>query len=389
VAFLSERADFYGGGQRSLFDLATHLKAARGGGFCDPLVVVPERGPLSDALEARGVACEFLKLPSWRATPLACLRAWTRLVALARRRRLNLMHSDAPRAALYAGAAARLTGRRHVLHLRSSRPVSPPFERLLLALCDRAIAVSRATAGRSNAMKTSSRVRVVPTGLPPIEHLGRDAARDRLGLPRHGFLAGVVGRIEPDKGGEDAVAALPAIRRVRDDARLVFLGASPPGDRHVETLRSLAAAVGVAEAVLFAGDRPEAASLLAAFDLVLHPSRHEALPRVLIEALFAGVPVVASAVGGIPEVIESGRCGLLVPPRDPEALAAAAATLAGDPELRRRFGEQGRARARELFSIEAMVFRIVAIYEEILPPDPAAASGWSADVALRSEENSR
>ncbi len=389
VAFVSERADFFGGGQRSLLDLATALAAARGGGFCEPVVIVPERGPLPDALEARGIACELLPLPSWRAALLAGPRACAGLMALARRRRIDLLHSDAPRAALYAGLAARLTGRRHVLHLRSSRPASPPSERLLLALCDRAIAVSRATAGRSNAVKGSAKVRVVPTGLPPIVHLDRESARDRLGLPRAGFLVGVIGRLEPDKGGDDAIAALPSIRRVHDDAGLVFLGAPPDGDQHVKALRSLASALGIQDAVRFAGERAEVAPLLTAFDLVLHPSRHEALPRVLIESLFAGVPVVASEVGGVPELIESGRCGLLVPPRDPQALGAAAAMLAGDPELRRRFGDQGRDRARELFSIDAMVRRILDVYEEILPTSAAAAAGWRSDLPLSSGEKGR
>jgi len=390
VAFLSERADFFGGGQRSLLDLATHLKSVRGGGFCEPTVVLPQRGPLGEALEARGVACDILPLPAWRPSsrapfaPLGAIRACARLMALARRRRIDLLHSEAPRGALYAGLVARLTGRRHVWHLRASQPMSPPLERLLLALCDRAIAVSHAAGGRSHILKTSFKVRLVPTGLPPIEHPGREAARDRLGLARDGFLVGVVGRVEPDKGGEDAIAALPAIRRVRNEARLVFLGAPGPAGRHLEGLRGLAAAIGVRDAVLFPGDRPDAATLMTAFDLILHPSRHEALPRVLIEALFAGVPVVAGEVGGIPEVIESGRCGLLVPGRNPQELGAAAAMLAGDAELRQRFGAQGQARARDMFGIEVMVRRVLEVYEEILPPAPAAASRWKADMAIGS-----
>jgi glycosyltransferase involved in cell wall biosynthesis len=369
VAFLSERSDLFGGGQLSLCELAGALL----GTSVRPLVVVPGPGPLSEALHRSGVEWTSIVLPA-----LASGAGWGAIATLVRLRRLvvgrniDLLHSDSPRTALYAGCAARLSGRRHVFHVRASRPSSVFADRVLVGLSDRIIAVSRAAAARSAPVRDSRRTRVVPTGLPPIDFLPRPQARIRLDLPQDAFICGVVGRVEEDKGRDEALAAFAAVRRAVPGALLVFLGPVDPGDPWTHTLSLRATATGMSGAVRLAGARPDGASLLKAFDLLLHPSRHEALPRVVIEAQFASVPVVAAAVGGVPEIIESARSGLLVPPRDPESLGRAAAILARDPEARRRLAEGGLSRAREIFGIDRMVAEILAVYDEILPASPAA-----------------
>lgn len=369
IAFLSERSDLYGGGQRSLCEL---LSALRGRGL-RPLAVLPGPGPLAEALESQGTEWAGLPLPPFlSAGGLRACRALVRLVRLLRRRGADLLHSDSPRTALYAGLAARLLRRPHVWHLRASLASSAASDRLLVALSDRVIAVSRAAAGRSPAVRLSAKTRVVPTGLPPIEFLPRAQARAALDLPAGAFVCGVLGRVEEDKGRDEALLALFAVRRVSPAALLVFLGPVDDRDRWAHTCSLRAAAAGAAGAVRLAGGRPDAARLLKAFDVVLHPSRHEALPRALIEALFAEVPVVAAAVGGVPEIIEPGSSGLLVPCRDPVALGRAAAEIAGHPEVGRSLARAGLMRARAIFGIERMIDRIAAVYDEILPPRRAA-----------------
>ena len=369
VAFLSDRSDLFGGGQLSLCELAEALL----GTSVRPLVVVPGPGPLSEALQRSGVEWTPIVLPAFaRGAGWGAVATLVRLRRLVLGRSIDLLHSDSPRTALYGGCAARLSGRRHVFHVRASRPSSVLADRVLVRLSDRIIAVSRAAAARSSPVRDSRRTRVVPTGLPPIDFLTRPQARLRLDLPQDAFVCGVVGRVEEDKGRDEALTAFAAVRRVVPGALLVFLGPVDPGDPWTHTLSLRAAATGMSGAVRLAGARPDGASLLRAFDLLLHPSRHEALPRALIEALFASVPVVAAAVGGVPEIIESTRSGLLVPPRDPESLGRAAAALARHPGARQRLAEAGLARAREVFGIERMVAEILAVYEEILPASPAA-----------------
>ena len=365
VLFVSERADFFGGGQRSLRDLARSLRGTR----FEPVVVLPGEGPLAAALAADGIATRALPLPPIAGGALfAAPRALAALASLALRTGADLLHSDSPRTALYAGTAAGLLDRPHLWHVRASRPSSEFADAARLALCDLAVAVSKAAAERSAALRRSPRVRIVPTGVPPPDCLPRPEARARLGLPAEGFVAGMVGRLEEDKGIEEAVEALPALRAARPGARLVLLGDAEPGQ--AERMRRLAAERGVSDALHLPGGREAAAPLLLAFDLLLHPSRHEAMPRALLEALHAGVPVVAAAVGGIPEAIEDGVSGLLVPPRDPAGLGAAAARLARDPALAASLAGAGGERARRLFSLERMTAAVQDLYGEILGDAP-------------------
>lgn len=362
VLLLSERAEFYGGGQRSLRDLAIHLRD----GLYRPIAVLPGPGPLAQSLAEAGVEVRQVPLPrvGGRSGPRLLHAVWA-LAALAKRQGAFLLHSDSPRSALYAGLAARLSRRTHLWHVRASVPSSAVSDRLLLGVTDRAVAVSRAAAARSAALRASDRVRVVPTGIRPPAFLDQHAARRALGLPPAGFVAGVVGRLEEDKGGEDAVSALPVLRAAAPGAILAFLGPAAERSGYELTLRRAAAAAGMADAVRFLGERKEAAPLLKAFDLILHPSRHEALPRVLIEALFAGVPAVASSVGGVPEVIDHGLTGLLVPARDPGALGAAAASLAIDPARLRAMSRTCMEAAESRFGLEAMARGIEGVYEEL------------------------
>jgi glycosyltransferase involved in cell wall biosynthesis len=363
IALLSERADFFGGGQRSLLDMARILRASR----YQPIAILPGPGALAEALTAEEVPIRYLDLPpvSRRSFPRPLQTVWA-LAHLIRRERIALLHSDAPRTALYAGLSARLLRRRHVWHLRASIPSSALSDRLLLELSDRVVAVSQAASGRSRAMARSTRVQVVRTGLRPPAFLTRSAARDALGLPAEGLVAGVVGRVERDKGAECAIDALPALRAAAPEARLMFLGAHGATRGFALALEDRARRLGVREAIDFPGDRPDAARLLPAFDLLLHPALHEALPRVLIEALYAGVPVVASRVGGIPEVIEDGVTGLLAPPRDAAALAAHAVTLARDAGMRRAIAAAGPPIAAQRFSLEAMGVAILSLYDTLL-----------------------
>jgi glycosyltransferase involved in cell wall biosynthesis len=367
---MSERADFFGGGQRSLLDLARVL---RGSPF-PPLALLPGPGPLQMALRSAGIDTRVLALPPLDVAGIAAAaRAIGALAGLVRQERVAVLHSDAPRTAFYAGMAARLTRRAHLWHLRASMTRSVFADRAILALTDRVVAVSRAAATRSTPVARFRAREIVPTGIPFPAHLESRAARLHLGLPQEPLIAGVVGRVEPDKGGDDAIAAFAALRAAHPGALLAFLGSLERQEPWVAALRAQAAAAGLGDAVHFLGERPGAARLFPAFDLIVHPSRHEALPRVLIEALQAGVPPVAYAVGGVPEVIEDARTGVLVAPGDARALASAVTALATNPLRRARLGRAGPERARERFSIEAMGRALVRIYSELCRIDPRVA----------------
>jgi len=117
--------------------------------------------------------------------------------------------------------------------------------------------------------------------------------------------------------------------------------------------------------VLLAGFRPDVLSLHKAFDIFVMSSVTEGLGTSLLDAMAAGKPIVATRTGGIPEVVADGETGLLVPPRDEEALADAIVRLLKDPDLRREMGEAGRVRARNLFSLERMVQNTLNVYQRV------------------------
>jgi glycosyltransferase involved in cell wall biosynthesis len=189
------------------------------------------------------------------------------------------------------------------------------------------------------------------------------------------FLVGVVARLEPEKGHRHLIAAWPTIAEALPGAWLVIAGTgSLEGSLRAET-RALPNAF--ARRIVFATDPTDLPALTAALDLAVLPSLREAQGIALLEAMASGVPIVASAVGGIPETVRHGRDGLLVPRADPAALSAAVIDLAHDAPMRRRFGVAGRRRVEDHFSLDASVRRVAAVYEQVLSDTREVASAAS------------
>jgi glycosyltransferase involved in cell wall biosynthesis len=209
----------------------------------------------------------------------------------------------------------------------------------------------------------STHVSSVPTGIDLARYASRDkgSARRQLGLPEAGFFVGIIATLRSWKGHRyllDAWAGLPV-----DAGRLLVVGDGPGRDN----LRRQAADLGIAERVVMPGNQSDVAPWLAALDVFALPSyANEGVPQAIMQAMACGLPVVSTPVGSIPEIVADGETGLLVPPRDTEALRAALARLAGDPALCRRLGEAGAAHAREHFADTLMLDRMEAIFRQVL-----------------------
>lgn len=171
-----------------------------------------------------------------------------------------------------------------------------------------------------------------------------------------------VGRLCDVKGQGELIAALPLLGH--DDVSVLLAGDDiEAGGAYRKALESRAHELGVERRIRFLGYRDDVPALLAAADVLVLPSWVEGLPLVVLEAMAAGLPVVASAVGGTPEVVVDGETGLLVPPRDAQALARALGELLADPARRRALGEAGRIRVRERFDAGAAAQRVLGLYE--------------------------
>jgi glycosyltransferase involved in cell wall biosynthesis len=255
-----------------------------------------------------------------------------------------------------------------VAHLHIENRFRPATEPLLRRLdswtarrCARLIAVSEETRRAYLRQGYPERIDVVHNGIEPGPPAS-GSLRAELGVPDGAPLLGEIGRLCEVKGQRELLQALASV----PDARLVLFGEDLERDGAFRAaLEEEARGLGVRERVTFAGFRPDAAALLGDLDLVVLPSWAEGLPISVLEAMSRERAVVATRVGGTPELVVDGETGLLVPPRDPEALAAAIGALLADPERRRAMGEAGRRRA-EGFSVERMVGRVLQIYEEVL-----------------------
>ncbi len=193
----------------------------------------------------------------------------------------------------------------------------------------------------------------VPARLP-----NRDEACARLGLPVDAFVVGCVARLESHKGVGDLVEAAARVPDPDGKLRVVVAGDGPER----AALEDLAGAR-LGPRALLLGRVPDIEDVYAAADVFCLPSHMEGFGLVYVEAAFHGVPSIGARVGGVPDVILDGETGLLVPPGDPDALAAAIARLRDDPELCRRLGEAARARAQAEFTEERMAERYAAVFE--------------------------
>jgi len=185
--------------------------------------------------------------------------------------------------------------------------------------------------------------------------------RKELGLPEEGPVIGTVGRLVPIKGHEWLLKAAPRVLAEFPHATFVFLGEGPL----LGQLQQLAAGLGISGHVMFMGARQDVPECLAAFDLFAFPSINEGMGRALIEAMAVGVPVVATRVGGIPDVVADGETGLLVPARDETALADALLKLLRDPARRQAYGQAARRSMDERFDVKAMVRAIDRLYDVV------------------------
>ncbi|HEY8169857.1 MAG TPA: glycosyltransferase family 4 protein [Candidatus Limnocylindria bacterium] len=286
-----------------------------------------------------------------------------------RREEIDLVHAHMFRAEVIgtrAGLAAEvpvIMATVHSSRVRSDDDVArlatltPSMDRLIVpSESIRRKVVAEARAG--------ARFAVVPNGvdLSRFASPSSGSFRRELDMPMSAPLVGVVARLEPEKGHRVLLEAWPSVLQAFPTARLAIVGEGS----QARVLRKLARSLKVTGSVTFTGRREDVSSVTADLDVSVLPSLREAQGISILEAMARRVPVVATAVGGIPEVVTDGIDGLLVPPADPAALAAAISKLLADQPLRERIGQAGFRTVVERYSIDAQVRRIEGIYDEEL-----------------------
>jgi sugar transferase (PEP-CTERM/EpsH1 system associated) len=244
------------------------------------------------------------------------------------------------------------------------------LNRLTSPFADRIICVSQAIADYARQVigLPGEKLVVIPNGidLDKFTNLpSKNQARLRFHLPEGQVIIGAIGRPRPVKGYAILLQAFIQIANERPQTHLVFVGDGP--DK--KALAAKAAEAGLIECVTFLGDQADIPGLLPAFDILAMPSVNEGLGIVALEAMAAGLPVMGTRVGGIPEVVVEGETGLLVPPSDAPALTEALLGLIDDSGLRRRFGEAGRRYVCDHFSEQNVRLKTENLYTELLRDD--------------------
>jgi glycosyltransferase involved in cell wall biosynthesis len=310
---------------------------------------------------------------------LADVEAFLRLLGFIRQVRPHVVHTHTAKAGTLGRLAAWVAGVPVVVHTYHGHVFhgyfSPARTRLFVAIerwlarrTDRLVAVSETVRRELLALGIGSaeRMCVIPYGLDLEPFLAADGLRGQLrselGLPAGAPLVGIVARLVPVKAHEVFLEAAARLVRAVPASRFLVVG---DGERR-PALEALAARLGLAEAVRFLGWRRDLARLYADLDLVVLTSRNEGAPFSLIEAMAAARPVVSTRVGGVPDLVEDGLTGCLVPSGDADALAAAMGALLGDPGRRQALGAAGRKRVAGVFTAERMLGDVDRLYTELL-----------------------
>lgn len=314
-------------------------------------------GPLHEALKREGI----------QAQSLGCSRAIEyvagarRLIRMAGALQIDVVHAAEPIPGAVAGIARRFNRRFAVVynrqHVSSDAWQQGLLSRIASHLADVVMPVSRASAEAARKLDRipAEKICVGYNGAPELRHASPAELLDmkaRLGISHGDAVISTIARIRPEKGHRTLIAALPWVQA--ELGRKVHLIVAGTGPSEAE-VRQQAAASPLATQVHFVGYQADVGPWNAIADVVVVPSYRDACPIALIEAMCMGRPIVASAVGGIPELIEDNVSGLLVPAANEANLAAAILSLLRSRELSEELGKRGRARYEERFSVPAMV----------------------------------
>lgn len=357
----------WGGAQRYVYDLATAAKKTG----CNVAVAYGKEGELARRLATAGI--DGFSLPElMRDIGLFTdVRAFIALARLFRNERPSIVHLNSSKAGILGALAARIAGVPKIIftsHGWAFNEARPWWQKLIIyKLVWLTIFLSHQTICVSNAVRRDvawmpgvrKKLIVIHNGIACGTLFSREAARSELAPHTVGkYWIGMLSEFHPTKRVDDAIAAFALLCEHHPEAVLLIMGDGEERYRLEQCIRDFH----LGRCVLLMGHVEDASRYLRAFDLFVHASLTEALGLAILEAGCASLPVVATRVGGIPEIIPDDDHGLLVPPRNPEAIAAAIESLMSNPQRAAKFGAHLRTRVQYFFSKEQMLSKTFALY---------------------------
>ncbi|MBI5877738.1 MAG: glycosyltransferase family 4 protein [Chloroflexi bacterium] len=367
---LVDHADFLGGAERSLIELARYVDPAQ----YEMIFACPPGALMTEAMR-NNIHTAPLGLGQMRgrrnalSAPFRLARGVRNLRRLILSEHAVIVHSNTMRAALYAAPAARSTGARLVWHVRDLHRERAYLE-IMSRLAD-AIIVNAHAVARTIPTRAQHKTQVIHNGVPlrafdPSAWSG-SAFREELGFAPDACVIGNVGWLAPWKGQREFIEAASLVVKTCPQARFVIIGAvsDPRYAEYERTMRALGREL-LGDQLVWAGNRQPIQAALAALDLVLHCSENEPFGRVIIEAMAMRIPVVAFRGGGVEEIVADSETGSLADPHDVRGVAELVSALIADPQRRHAMGAAAHARVSALFDAETTARQVEQVYASLL-----------------------
>jgi|SRR3989344_3347338 len=357
----------FGGAQRYVFDLATEAKKRKH----DVAVLCGQKGKLAEKLKEENIRVTMLKNLERDISLVKEIKSFVEIIKVLKKERPDVFHINSSKMGGLGGLAGRLVGTRKIIFTAHGWAFNEPrsgwqkviikfFVWLTILFSYQTICVSEKTKSNiANWPFVKNKLQVVKNGIREFELLPHIEARQKLvsGISSDTLLVGTTSELHKIKGLDVLLIAWSKFIKGRD-AKLVIMNDGEEKDN----LQNMAKELGISDSVIFKGFIDNARSFLSGFDIFCMPSRSEAMPYAPLEAGFAGLPIIATAVGGIPEVIENGVSGILIPTENTEILLSSLVLLKDNPSLRERLGTNLKASIQEDFSSEQMIAKTFQLY---------------------------
>ncbi len=362
-----------GGTEKFLYQLVTRLDTAR---FQAVVCSLKKPGYFARCLQQQGIRVYSLDMPEKvnGLTPVYFLLGFVRLLYIIKKGKFDLIHSLLYRANLLARLAGSMGGVSQIISserclTRHKHPLAVWFDRCTVPMSTYVLANSKAVAEQLRVRErvNPEKIRIIYSGMDQKEQLSQEritALKSSIGISSQEYVIGCVARLHPDKGLEDLLRAGAIIGGKFSSFRILLVGDGPQR----AYLQELAHKLGIGQQVVFTGFRSDVDSLIQTFNLFVLPSLEEGFSLSIMEAMVFGIPVIATRVGGMPEIIISNKTGVLVPPHEPRILAREILRLIHNPGLAQKLGKAGELQVKNKFSFPQCLEQIENLYEGKISP---------------------